>query len=313
MRELSNEWAWYSAFWLLIAALMMAVRDVSYMYRIRVLTDNQISWRNSFDVIFLWEFASALSPSVVGGSAVAIFIVNKEGINTGRSTALVLITSLLDELFYVIMVPVLFLIVGTDRLFPENTAELFEKGIKGVFVLCYFLIFLYAVIISYAIFARPRGFKWILLRIFSIPLLRKWRYKAHEVGNDIITTSKELKDKPISFWVQAFMATFASWTGRFWVVNFIILAFVSANDQFLIYARQLVMWVIMLFGFTPGSSGVAEYAFTQFLSDFIPFGATATLALAFIWRLISYYPYLFIGVIVLPRWLRRVFGKSVHE
>ena len=78
---------------------MMACRDLAYMYRIRVLTDNEISWRNSFDTIMLWEFASAISPSIVGGSGVAIYIVNKEGVKIGRSTAVVMVSALLDEPF----------------------------------------------------------------------------------------------------------------------------------------------------------------------------------------------------------------------
>jgi uncharacterized protein (TIRG00374 family) len=53
---------------------------------------------------------------------------------------------------------------------------------------------------------------------------------------------------------------------------------------------------------TPGGSGIAEFAFSGFLNDFIPFGLVAILAI--LWRLISYYPYLFIGAIILPKWLR---------
>ena len=60
---------------------MVVIRDLGYMYRIRVLTDKYLSWRKSFDVIMLWEFASALTPSVVGGSGIAIFILNREKIN----------------------------------------------------------------------------------------------------------------------------------------------------------------------------------------------------------------------------------------
>ncbi len=72
------------------------------MYRIRLLTDKQLSWRNSFHVIMLWEFASSVTPpSIVGGSAVALFIVTKEGIKPGRATAIVMITALLDELFFI--------------------------------------------------------------------------------------------------------------------------------------------------------------------------------------------------------------------
>ena len=86
-----------------------------------------------------------------------------------------------------------------------------------------------------------------------------------------------------------------------------ILAFLDVSDHFLIYGRQLVMWVIMLISPTPGGSGVAEFAFSGFLGEFT-LGLAATFAL--LWRLLGYYPYLFIGSVVLPSWLRRVFVKE---
>jgi len=307
-------WTHYSFLWLIIAVLLMATRDIAYMYRIRLLTDNRLSWRKSFDVIMLWEFSSAVTPSVVGGSAVALFIVSKEGISPGRSTAIVMITAMLDELFYVVMVPLVIILVGTSQLFVSKQSFLFantQLGVQGVFIIGYVAILIFISIISYGIFIKPRGFKWILLRFFKIPFLRKWRYQAGQAGDDIITTSKEMRGKPILFWAQAFLATFLSWTARFWVVNFLILSITPVGQHFLIYARQLIMWVILLISPTPGGSGVAEFVFSDFLGDFIPFGLTAVLAL--LWRLISYYPYLFIGAIVLPNWLKRVFGKKEKE
>lgn len=304
-------WTWTSSFWIFIALLMMATRDLSYMYRIRVLTDYKISWRNSFDTIMLWEFASAISPSIVGGSGVAIYIVNKEGVKIGRSTAVVMTSALLDELFYILTVPIVVLLVGYNRIFqielPSEALQgaLGEYGIQGVFLAGYFFIVLLTSLISFAIFYRPRGFKWILLMIFRLPFLRKWRHDAAATGDDIMVTSAELKGKAFSFWLKTFGATLLSWTARFWVVNFLIMAVIQVNlaDHLMIYARQLVMWVIMLISPTPGSTGVAELAFSGFLKEFIPIGLAASLAL--LWRLVSYYPYLFIGAVILPRWIKR--------
>jgi glycosyltransferase 2 family protein len=185
-----------------------------------------------------------------------------------------------------------------------------KLGMQGIFILGYLFIIVLTTIISYGIFIRPRGFKWVLLRIFKIPFLRKWRYDAAQAGDDIIITSHEMRGKPFLFWVRAYIATFFSWTARFWVVNFLILSITPVGDHFLIYARQLIMWVILLISPTPGSSGVAEYLFSDFLGDFIPLGLAAALAL--LWRLVSYYPYIIVGALVLPHWVRRVFGKH-HE
>lgn len=306
------DWGWQSAFWLFCALLMVAVRDLGYMYRIRVLTDKEISWRNSFDVIMLWEFSSAISPSVVGGSAVALFIVNREGINLGRSTAVVMVTAFLDELFYIIMVPLVLLTVGMSDLFPEELRKQvfgYTLGSRHIFYVGYSFILVLTSLILLAIFVAPKATKKLLVSFTYFSFLKKWRASAIQNGNDIITTSRELKNKPWSFWRQAFGATLFSWTARFWVVNFLILAIGSLtfNEHMMVYARQLVMWVIMLISPTPGGTGVAEYMFSQFLGDYIVDGFPGLVAL--MWRLFTYYPYLFMGVIVLPGWIRRVYLK----
>jgi len=301
-------WTWVTTFWIFVALLLMAVRHLAYMYRIRLLTDKQLNWKRSYQVIMLWEFASSITPSVVGGSAIALYIVNKEGINMGRTTAVVLITSLLDELFYILMVPIIIILAGYKNVFFRDSGfALFnaDMGMFGIFITGYIFIIILQVIIIYGIFINPRGVKWMLIHISKLPFLRKWRNKAAETGDQIITTSKELRGKSLLFWAKAFVATAFSWTARFWVVNAMILGFIAVNDHLLIYGRQLVMWVILLISPTPGGSGVAEYIFTDFLGEFIPLGLSPALAL--LWRLLSYYPYIILGAIVLPGWIRRVY------
>jgi len=78
------EWSSSSILWIFIAILFMVGRDLFYMIRIRVLTHKKLGWKSSFHVIMLWEFASALSPGVVGGAAVAMFILNREKIPLGH-------------------------------------------------------------------------------------------------------------------------------------------------------------------------------------------------------------------------------------
>lgn len=294
----------YTFFFLFLALVMMVIRDLGYMIRIRSLTDNQLSWRQSFRVIMIWEFASAVTPSVVGGAPIAMFILKREGINLGRSTAIVLITTLLDELFYVLIVPIVILIVGTSALFPENISTLFfglDFNPFSVFLIGFIVILFLVIFLFVAIFIAPIWFKKILLLVSKLFFLKKFRSRFEKTGDDIIIASNELKGKNISFWGKAFSATILSWMGRFMVINCIVLAFAPYTDQILLFARQLSMWVILLISPTPGGSGIAEYAFSGFLNDFIPFGMVAILAI--LWRIISYYPYLFIGALIIPKWL----------
>ncbi len=185
-------------------------------------------------------------------------------------------------------------------------------GLVSVFAFGYCFILSYSIIILYALFYNPRVIKWVFLKVFSFPYLRKWRQVSSTAGDDLILASKEIQGKSKDFWFKAGGATLLSWTARFWVVNFLIIIPLTEGlgfaDHMLIYARQLVMWVIMLISPTPGGSGLAEIVFTVFLSDKIPSGLGSSMAL--LWRLISYYPYLFIGAIILPGWIKRVFVSN---
>ncbi|MFA8449058.1 MAG: YbhN family protein [Bacteroidales bacterium] len=301
-------WTYQAVFYFIIAIAMMVVRDLAYMYRVRVLTNGFLSWKKSFDIIMLWEFSSAISPSVVGGTAPAIYFFYKEGLNGGKSTAVVLTAIFLDELFFIIMVPLMYLFFGW-KVFPSQEG-LIMSNISTYFLVGYFVIFVYTLFLAYALFINPYTFKSFLSWIFLFPLIRRWRLNVRKSANQLITTSKELKGRSFAFWLKAFISTCLSWTGRYWVVNFLFMAFFADRlgffENFLIYARQLTMWIILLVSPTPGGSGIAEIFFSDFLGDFIPNLAWA-IPLALLWRLISYYPYLFIGSIILPRWVKRVY------
>lgn len=297
---------------LLLAMLMMVIRDWAYMYRLRVLTNQHLSWKQAFQVIMLWEFSSAVSPSMVGGTAPAIYFLYKEGINTGKSTAVVLVAIFLDELFFIIMVPLMYLIFG-NKVFPSENLVVLSSGLNVILVIGYLAIFVYTLALAYALFINPHAFKWLLSWIFLIPFLRPWRMKMRKLANQLIMTSNEMKGKTFGYWVKAFLATVFSWTARYWVVNFIFIAFffdhLGLFEHFLVYARQLTMWIILLISPTPGGSGMAELVFEGFLGDLLPNLAWA-LPLAVLWRFFSYYPYLLMGVLVMPSWVRRVYKKS---
>jgi uncharacterized membrane protein YbhN (UPF0104 family) len=314
------QFSFYSVLFLLLAFVFMALRDIGYMIRIRILSDNHLNWRQAFRVIMLWEFTSAVTPSAVGGTSIAVLFVTKEGISVGRSTAIVLTTSFLDELYFVLIFPIILLLVDFGKLFSlsgsaENINLMSVAGQLVLFALIgYGLKLVYLLAVGYGLFVNPRGLKWLLLKIFTIPGLRRWRVGAAKAGDDIVAGSLELKSKPFKFWVKAFLATFLSWTSRYWVVNAIFMAFFVVPDHFLIFARQLVMWIMMLVSPTPGGSGFAEFVFTKYLGELMPVSATAAasigIALALIWRLISYYPYLLIGGIILPGWIKSKFIKK---
>jgi uncharacterized protein (TIRG00374 family) len=168
--------------------------------------------------------------------------------------------------------------------------------------------FVLAAFISFAVFIHPKSIKNLLLRIFSLKWLRKWKNGALKTGNDLITTSHEMKGKSFFFWTKAFGYTCFSWTSRFLFVNFLILAFIPIDSHLHIYATQMVMWVVMLISPTPGAAGLAEFILNDFLNVFLVVGLAPVLAL--FWRFFTYYIYLIVGSLLLPGWFSRVFKKT---
>ena len=294
----------------LLAILVILARDVGYVYRIKKITNHQLSWTSSIYVIILWEFASALTPSVVGGTSVVVLVLMKEGISFGKSLAYVMLTAILDNLFFVFASPIV-LLFTQEELFPNSKNLQAELGnsLPVLFIISYVLITLYTFVMFYALFIRPRGFKWILLKISSIGFLRRWRRAANQQGDEIILASQELKGMKISYWVNICMATVFIWVARYTILNCLIEAFtnLSVMNHLLVFARHLMMWVVMLISPTPGSSGSAEFFFPQFFSEFLN---SYTFVTNISWRLLTYYFYLLLGAIFLPRWIKRVFFKA---
>jgi uncharacterized protein (TIRG00374 family) len=309
-------WTWYSTWWLSLSFLMVVIRDLAYMIRIRVLTENELSWRKSFDVIMLWEFASALAPAILGGGfAFAILIINREKINLGKSISVVLFTSFLDGMFFALVAPIIYYGIGRENLFSSldpNTIQQLSHGgaLNKTFWIIYFVLLAYKLFVGYALFINARAVKSLLLRIFNFKPLRRWKFHALQTGTEMVIASKELKRKKFSYWFWSFAATCLSWSARFILINCLIKAFSQVDiNHALLYARQVVIGILMIGSPTPGGSGIAEVMFSNFLGEFID-NKSLTSSLALLWRLISYYPYIFIGAIILPRWLARVVNQK---
>lgn len=301
--------------WLALAFLMIMIRDLAYMIRIRVLTNNELTWRKSFQVIMLWEFCSAIVPQLLGGGfAFAIILLNGEKIKLGKSIAVVLFSSFLDGLFFALIAPIVYFWFGREQLFANIHSGSDQKLAMGetllyTFWTIYFVVLIYKLIVAYVLFFNAKRIKQMAFTLFSLPLLNKWRKNVIDTMQEMEIASVELKSATASYWFKSFAATLLSWSARFFLINCIISAFSYIPfDHFLVYARQSIMGILNIGTPTPGGAGFAEFMFTNFLGEFIP-NPSLTVTLALVWRLFSYYPYLIAGSIVLPRWLARVYAK----
>jgi len=306
-------WTSHTLFWILACVLLIAIRHVSYATRLRILSEGEFSWKKCIELIFIWEFSSAVSPTSVGGSAVAFFVLAQEKLSTAKTATIVLYTVVLDSLFFITSLPVLFLLFGPNMIRP-NLRQFSDLGVWGsYFLFAYILMTTYCLIFYYGLFLSPQQMKRVLVGFTSIPFLKKWRRKAVELGNDMILASSELKRQRWSFHLGAFLSTASAWSCRFLLLNCLIIAFVEGIplafwEQFKLFARLETMFVIIAFSPTPGGAGFVEVLFNGFLTDYVS-NSTVSTTISTIWRLLSYYSYLLAGVIIIPNWLRNVLNE----
>ena len=299
--------------WLLLTLLVLVARDAGYMYRIRHITERVLSWRASMEVILIWEFASCVLPSAVGGTSVAPFLLTKEGITLGKSLAYTMVTALLDNLYYVVLVPLVLVLAG-QGLYPDETLHSgLVTTLKLLFAGSYVLTSLYAGTMAYALFVNPLVVKRLLVRLFSLRLLRRWRTDAYHQGKELVRASAQLRGNGAGYWLRAIGSTAFVWTARYLVIGCLIAAFVPTDGHAfaMIFARNLTYKVILLLAITPGGAGIAEGAFPTFFSRFIG-TPTMTNFIVLLYRIATYYLYLIFGAVFLPRWVGRVFGKRAE-
>jgi hypothetical protein len=289
--------SWHTVAALALCLVFVAGRDFGLTWRFHTIADGSISWRRALRVDIMCAFTSAITPSAVGGSALAVFYLNREGLSVGRATALTLTTLFLDELFFVVFCPILVAVLPLSELFGSHSALL--QSIEVIFWVVYVGIVLYTILLFVGIIARPALLEKAVVGLFRIKGLRRWTHHAQSMMANLRTTSEWIKGRNKRWWLNVFGATTVSWFSRYFVVNALFWGFVPDASGLLVFGRQFVVWVVLMISPTPGGSGVSEWLFTNYYGDLIG-DLSVALVIATIWRLVSYYIYLLSGAIMAP-------------
>lgn len=332
--------------WLGGAVFFMCFRHFCYMTRLRIITNKFFSWRKSFELVMMWEFSSAVTPTSVGGAAVAMFAIAQEKLAAGKTAMIVLYTVIVDTFSFLSALLVFFLLFGPIMIQPESNtiSHLINESQWGVaFFLAYALMMVYGGMFFYGVLINAKRLEAILLWFCKLPFLKRFREKAIKITDDMDLASKELRQQKWTFHLGTYLSTMSAWASRFMVLNCLIIAFVAFSpnpevqghynafmegqvnlstfwQQVFIYARQQAMYVIMAVMPSPGGAGVAEYAFKTFHYDYIPTdltniasAGTLMVIMATIWRGLTYYVYLLVGAIVVPNWVSKIIQRNQQE
>lgn len=295
---------------------MYVLRHIFYSWRLRIMTDNYFSWIKSIELITLWEFASAISPTSIGGAGVALFLLAQEKLSTAKTVSVVIYSMVLDTVFFVVSLPLLFFIIGPIIIRPEMNSISDLDGFGYTFFGMLLFMTIYGAIFFYGLFINPNTIKKLLLFFSRISILKRFKTSIVQTAEDIVLSSKEMQSKSWHFHFSAMVATSGAWITRFLAINCIIIALIVATpvdlyNQLIIMARGETMHITTAFSPTPGGAGVIEYLFGGYYTDYVAKGIASLIAL--IWRLITYYSYLIGGAIIIPIWYRELMIRRKRE
>lgn len=282
---------------LFIALFVVMLRIWFLSAKIRYLSEERLSWIASMRVVLSWEFTSSITPSTIGGGPMATYVMTKENLSLGQASAIVIYGIMLDQLLLVFVIPLLFFAGFFFYVVPENAGW---AG-QGAMILIYLMLLSYALFLTYGVFRNPAILKRTVNLVFSLPLLRKYRYKIAREAETLESYSHELRKKPRSFLYKAFLLSTLAWLAKVWLPSIVLLSFVPA-DVLLSFLRSMAMTLAGMFMPTPGGSGGLEGLYALFQGPLMERREFLGIAV-FMWRLISFYVVVGAGLMAISWYL----------
>lgn len=278
---------------LIIAFTVAALRIWFFAAKIRFLSEKRLNWAAAFRVVMTWEFTSSITPSTIGGAPLATYAMTREKITLGQSSAIVLYGIMLDQLLLVFLIPALFIAGMYVAVVPENIGLI---G-KGAMFTMYMTLLIYASVLIYGVFRNPSILKKTVNFIFRLPFLNRFKDRISIEADTLEATSHELRKKPLKFVLTAFSLSSLAWFARASLPTIVVLSFLPA-DELLSFLRSMAMMLAGMFMPTPGGSGGVEGLFAIFQGPLIDRKGFIGISV-FMWRLISFYITVGIGMMVL--------------
>jgi len=283
---------------LLIAFVVGLLRIWLTAAKYRYLSDKQLSWMASLRVVLTWDFASAITPSTIGGAPVATYAMTRENITLGKSGAIMLFGVLLDQMFYVMAIPVLIILGFYFEIIPDEIGFI---GVGAMF-LVYAVLLLYGAVLAYGMLVNPASLKKVISLVCRLPFMKRMKDKAEQESDSLVSFSHELRRKPKIFLLNAFGISTLGWLAKISLPSIVVLSFLPA-DVALTFMRSFAMTFAGLFMPTPGGSGGVEGLFLVFQGPL--FDRTVFIGVSvFIWRFITYYQSIGLGVMVMSWYMK---------
>jgi hypothetical protein len=278
---------------LMLAFLFHSLFWIFWAIRLKKLSEFlgiQITLSYAFKTTLASGFLAAITPSSAGGEPLRVKMLNDSGISFGASSAIVLAERLLDAIFFISALPVMIFISDFSSRFGIYAGVVFTLFFVG------FMFFMYLT------FKDPENVEKISAKISSF-IARFSRSRGDRISSIINRELMLFRDASVELATVSkyqfsllFILTALIWIFEFLVPSAILLAMKTSPHWTESLTSQLFLVIISLVPLTPGSSGIAEAGMLYFYSLFVE--KVYIGSLVGLWRVITYYSNLIVGLIV---------------
>jgi uncharacterized protein (TIRG00374 family) len=270
----------------------------------------KIKLLNSTKIVIANMFLASITPSMAGGEPVRIYLLNKEGMSLGCSTAAVLGERLLDAIFILLLVPIaIFIFIDKPGI------EYISYGLTiGVIVFIFLvIIFLYAIIKpdktkSFLFFLNKKFSRFSKKKESESRIIRRINKEVDNFHKSMITFVSEGRNALL----KAGILTILFWSTGFMIPSMILIG-LDINPFFIeSYAAQVLLLVIIMMPTTPGSAGIAEIGIYGLYGSLIGISSNSLIGVfVILYRFVTYHMNLITGAIFQFRIFKSVASFSM--
>ncbi|MEA1895170.1 MAG: flippase-like domain-containing protein [Euryarchaeota archaeon] len=286
--------------YLLAAVLLHTLSYGIWGFRISVLCRSlgeRVGIIKSTEVATSSLLMMAITPSSAGGEPVMVYMLTKEGITLGKSSAIVVAGRLFDAILLLFALPLA--IITLNGVSFELDILLIAAALTMVLAIAilWTIMFNHGRFISAVTAVTERVFRLVGRKDAPDTIIRRIEEEIIEFKDGFITGARGRR----SDMLLAAGATILFWTVEFMLIPLILYG-LNVPDAFspsliaVAFAAQVIISIVMVVPLTPGASGIAELSSTALLATFIPLYLVGIVVIC--WRAVTYYLNVIVGAFV---------------
>lgn len=273
-----------------LAILTTFARVLLGGWRLSYIAQGRLNLMSGTRAQLAWEFFSNVTPSTIGGGPVAtLYMARDQNLPVGETTAFFLFAMLMDQLWFVVSIPVIIVATFNMELIPAAVGDI------GLWTFMAFFagMLTWSCLFAYATLFRPDLLERLADRLFRFKYLERFHERVMAEMRTLTRRARTLRGQPARFYVKGFLITAGMWLMRYLLVLFVVWSVVANFDKLLLLFRTATMILCSLIMPTPGGSGGLEGLYAFFIGPLMPDALVAPTLLT--WRTLGYYIFIALG------------------